>query len=490
MKNKKIFKIYNSLSKKLEEFKPLNPPKVTMYVCGITAYDSPHLGHARSAIIFDVLYRFLMSLGYDVIYVRNITDIDDKIINRSNKEKIFWKDLTEKYIKEYEDAIEKLKVLKPTYEPRASEHISEIIEIIKKLINNGFAYVSDGDVYFEVKKFPSYGRLSGRKIDELIAGARIEVSEKKKDPLDFALWKSAKPGEPFWESPWGKGRPGWHIECSAMSLKYLGETIDIHGGGLDLIFPHHENEIAQSEGATGKPFVRYFVHHGLITVEGEKMSKSLGNFVVVDYLLNKFHPEVIRTFLLSKHYRSPLDYSEKNIKETEKAIYHLYETLYWLKRVIPQKEGLLSKKARDLERKLLEFEEKFESALLEDLNTALALGHLFKFENEVYNFITRNPFPTTEEVILLENIAQKIKNTAGKILGIGDTDPLIFWQEERTRKLQQKGINIEEIEKMILERQKARKEKNFTLADEIRDKLREMGIVLKDTRIETFWYVE
>ncbi|RKX58401.1 MAG: cysteine--tRNA ligase, partial [Thermodesulfobacteriota bacterium] len=230
--------------------------------------------------------------------------------------------------------------------------------------------------------------------------------------------------------------------------------------------------------------------HGLITVEGEKMSKSLGNFVVVDYLLNKFHPEVIRVFLLSKHYRSPLDYSEKNIKETEKAIYHLYETLYWLKKAIPQKEGLLSKKARDLERKFLEFEEKFESALLEDLNTALALGHLFKFENEVYNFITRNPFPTAEEVILLENIAQKIKDTAGKILGIGDTDPLIFWQEERTRKLQQKGINIEEIEKMILERQKARKEKNFTLADEIRNKLREMGIVLKDTRIETFWYVE
>ncbi|MGC9017652.1 MAG: cysteine--tRNA ligase, partial [Caldimicrobium sp.] len=327
--------IYNTLTRRVEVFEPLNPPRVTMYVCGITAYDSSHLGHARSAVIFDVLYRLLKFLGYEVIYVRNITDIDDKIINRANKEGIDWRELTDKYTREYQEEMERLGVLKPSYEPKASEHISDMIEIIERLIKKGLAYVSDGDVYFSVEKFPQYGKLSGRKLEEMLTGVRIDPSERKRNPLDFALWKSAKPGEPYWESPWGYGRPGWHIECSAMSLKYLGETIDIHGGGLDLIFPHHENEIAQSEGATGKPFVRYFIHHGLITVNGEKMSKSLGNFVTTSYLLEKYHSEVIRAFLLSKHYRSPLDYSEKGIKEMEKAIYRMYETFYWIKKAKP-----------------------------------------------------------------------------------------------------------------------------------------------------------
>ncbi len=490
MDKAKTFRIYNSLTKKIEDFIPLNSPKVTMYVCGITAYDSSHLGHARSAVIFDVFYRFLKYLGYEVIYVRNITDIDDKIINRSNKEGIFWKDLTKKYIEEYEEVTKTLNLLKPTYEPRASEHIPEIIALIEKLIEKGFAYQSNGDVYFEVKKFPSYGKLSGRKIEELLTGVRIEVSEKKKNPLDFALWKSAKPGEPFWESPWGKGRPGWHIECSAMALKYLGETIDIHGGGLDLIFPHHENEIAQSEGANGKPFVRYFIHHGLITVNGEKMSKSLGNFVTMKYLLNKFHPEVIRAFLISTHYRSPLDYSEQNMKNIEKAIYRFYETLYWLKKAQPLKEGLLSKKARKLEKSLQEFENKFISALLDDFNTALALGHLFSFENEVYNFITKNPNFTTEEVLLLEKVEKTIKKLSGKILGIGEIDPFEFWKKERTRKLKSIDKELEEIETLVKEREKARKEKNFTLADKIRDELKKLGIILKDTKTETFWYIE
>ena len=490
MKQKKNLRIYNSLTKKIEEFVPSNPPKVTMYVCGITAYDSSHLGHARSAVVFDVFYRLLKYLGYEVVYVRNITDIDDKIINRSNKEGIFWRDLTERYIKEYEEVTKALGLLKPTYEPRASEHISEIIALIEKLVENGLAYQSNGDVYFKVAKFPSYGKLSGRKIEELIAGVRIEVSKKKRNPLDFALWKSAKPSEPFWESPWGKGRPGWHIECSAMALKYLGETIDIHGGGLDLIFPHHENEIAQSEGATGKPFVKYFIHHGLITVNGEKMSKSLGNFVTMEYLLNRFHPEVIKAFLLSTHYRSPLDYSEQNIKNMEKAIYRFYETLYWLRKAQPLKEGLLSEKARKLERSLNEFEENFISALLDDFNTALAMGHLFSFENEVYNFITRNPNLTTEESLLLEKIDKKIKELSGKILGIGEAEPEEFWKVERTKKLQSIGKNLQEIENLVKQREKARKEKNFALADKIRDELKSFGIILKDTRTETFWYME
>ncbi len=486
----KKLKIYNSLTKKVEDFTPLNPPKVTMYVCGITAYDSSHLGHARSAVVFDVFYRLLKFLGYDVVYVRNITDIDDKIINRANKEGILWKDLTERYIKEYEEVTKALGLLKPTYEPRASEHISDIIALIEKLIAKGLAYQSDGDVYFEVAKFSSYGKLSGRRIDELIAGARVEVSEKKRNPLDFALWKGYKPGEPFWESPWGKGRPGWHIECSAMALKYLGETIDIHGGGLDLIFPHHENEIAQSEGANDKPFVRYFIHHGLITVNGEKMSKSLGNYVTMEYLLNRFHPEVIKAFLLSTHYRSPLDYSERNIKNMERAIYRFYETLYWIKKVQPVKEGLLSEKARKVERALSEFEDKFISALLNDFNTASAMGHLFNLENELYNFIAKKPNLTTEEVLLLETAEKKIKELSGNILGIGKEEPVEFWKKERERKLKAMGKGLEEIESLVREREKARKEKNFTLADKIRDELKELGIILKDTKTETFWYIE
>lgn len=481
--------IYNTLSRKIEVFEPLNPPRVTMYVCGITAYDSSHLGHARSAIIFDVLYRVLRYLGYEVIYVRNITDIDDKIINRANREGIPWKELTEKYTREYQEEMEKLKVLKPTYEPRASEHIPEMIELIKKLLERGLAYVSEGDVYFDVSSFQGYGKLSGRKIEEMLAGVRIDPSEKKRHPLDFALWKSAKPGEPYWESPWGKGRPGWHIECSAMCLKYLGETVDIHGGGLDLIFPHHENEIAQSEGATGKPFVRYFIHHGLITVNGEKMSKSLGNFVTTSYLLERYHPEVIRTFLLSKHYRSPLDYSERGIKDVEKALYRFYETLYWIKKTRPLKEGPLKERSEILKRELENFKRNFLKALLDDLNTAEALGYLFSFEGDLYNFISRYRDLTSEEISLLGECLEAIQREGGSLLGIGEEDPERFFKFERERKLKLLGKSPEEIEKLIDRRFKARLEKNFELADQIREELKSLGIELKDTREETFWYI-
>ncbi|MFN3504801.1 MAG: cysteine--tRNA ligase [Caldimicrobium sp.] len=483
-------RLYNTLSGQVEIFEPLNPPKITMYVCGITAYDSSHLGHARSAVIFDVLYRVLDSLGYEVIYVRNITDIDDKIINRANKEGIYWKDLTEKYTLEYQEEMEKLKVKKPTYEPKASEHISEMLGLIQRLIDNGFAYVSEGDVYFSVEKFPSYGKLSKRRLEDLLTGVRIDPSEKKRNPLDFALWKGAKPFEPYWESPWGKGRPGWHIECSAMSLKYLGETIDIHGGGLDLIFPHHENEIAQSEAATGKPFVRFFVHHGLITVNGEKMSKSLGNFVTTSYLLEQYHPEVIRAFLLSKHYRSPLDYSENSIREMEKAIYKFYETLYWIKRAKAKTEKGHPERIQMLTELLNKFKENFLSSLLEDLNTAQAIGHLFSLEGELYNYINKYKDLGQEEVRLLNEMRENLQNYAGKYLGIAETDPDEFFEGERKRKLKLKGIEMKEIENLIKERFKARIEKNFILADEIREKLTSLGIRLKDTKEETFWFVE
>ncbi len=483
--------IYNTLTRKVEIFEPLNPPKVTMYVCGITAYDSSHLGHARSAIIFDVLYRVLRFLGYEVLYVRNVTDIDDKIINRANSEGIDWKVLTEKYTKEYQEEMVRLGVLKPTYEPRASEHIPEMIEIIKKLIEKGLAYVSDGDVYFSVEKYPEYGKLSGRKLEEMLTGVRIDPSEKKKNPLDFALWKSAKPGEPYWESPWGFGRPGWHIECSAMSLKYLGETIDIHGGGLDLIFPHHENEIAQSEGATGKPFVRYFIHHGLITVNGEKMSKSLGNFVTTSYLLEKYHPEVIRAFLLSKHYRSPLDYSEKDMDDMEKALYRMYETFYWIKKAKPKKEGPSPKeRIKNLIQTYQNFKEKFLQALLEDLNTAQALGFLFSLEGELYNFLTRFSELTTEEVNILKEILREVQKLSGELLGFANSDPEEFFKIERERKLKKLGKSLEEIESLVERRFQARKERNFELADRIREELKSLGIQLKDTKEETFWYVE
>jgi len=486
----KGFKIYNTLSRRIEDFVPLSQDKVTMYVCGITAYDSPHLGHARSAVIFDVFYRFLKYLGYQVTYVRNITDIDDKIINRSNKEGIFWKDLVEKYVKEYHEAMDALGVLRPDFEPRASEHIEDIIALISKLVEKGYAYESGGDVYFEVEKFKDYGKLSGRRLEELKAGVRIEVSEKKKNPLDFALWKSAKPGEPFWESPWGRGRPGWHIECSAMALKYLGETIDIHGGGLDLIFPHHENEVAQSEAANEKPFVRYFVHHGLITVNGEKMSKSLGNFVTMEYLLDRFHPEVIRAFLLSVGYRSPLDYSEQNIKNFEKAIYRFYETLYWIKKAEATKEGLLSKAGRKLERKLAKFEAEFLSALKEDFNTPSALATLFALEGEAYNFVSSRRDFSQEEVVLLNKVYEEIKAKAGKVLGIGREEPEEFWKKEKERKLRLKGKTLEEVEALVRKREEARKARDFETADKIRDELSTLGVVLKDRKTETFWYVE
>ncbi|MEZ0343403.1 MAG: cysteine--tRNA ligase [Caldimicrobium sp.] len=483
--------IYNTLTRKVEVFEPLNPPRVTMYVCGITAYDSSHLGHARSVVIFDVLYRVLKFLGYEVIYVRNITDIDDKIINRANKEGIFWKDLTEKYTKEYQEEMERLGVLKPSFEPKASEHIPEMIEIIKKLIEKKLAYVSNGDVYFCVERFPEYGKLSGRKLDEMLSGVRIDPSEKKRNPLDFALWKSAKPGEPYWESPWGYGRPGWHIECSAMSLKYLGETIDIHGGGLDLIFPHHENEIAQSEGATGKPFVRYFIHHGLITVDGEKMSKSLGNFVTTGYLLDKYHPEVIRAFLLSKHYRSPLDYSEKGIVDMEKALYRMYETFYWIKKAKAKKEGHSPKeRIKELQEKFQTFKENFLKALLEDLNTAQALGYLFSIEGELYNFLNKYGDLTSEEVEALKVMLAELQRLSGELLGVSHSDPLEFFKYERERKIKNLGKTLEEIEKLIEKRFQARKEKNFELADKIREELKNLGIHLKDTKEETFWYIE
>ncbi len=487
-------KFYNTLSRKKERFVPLVSPRVTMYVCGVTAYDDSHLGHARAAVFFDVVFRFLKHLGYEVLYVRNYTDVDDKIIRRAQKEGVSCEELAEKYIRSFAEDMQALKVLSPTYEPKATEHIPQIISLIQRLIDRGLAYVVEGDVYFAVEKFPEYGKLSGRHLEEMRAGARISVSEKKRHPLDFALWKAEKPGEPAWESPWGRGRPGWHIECSAMAMHYLGETIDIHGGGLDLIFPHHENEIAQSEGATGKPFVRYWLHNGMVTVGREKMAKSLGNFVTIKQMLARHHPEALRLFLLSMHYRSPLDYSEKVVSEHERALEGFYETLYLLERL-----EAVAEKAPEAQRKTLNqikenihhFEGRFLEALADDLNTARAIGILFSLEKDL-NVLLKlcGRKPSEEHLSLGQTAREKIQALAGEILGILEENPAVFIEGLRERALQRRGLDRQEIENQIKEREEARKVKDFARADAIRDELSKRGILLRDTPWGTFWKVE
>ena len=487
-------KFQNTLSRQKETFTPLSPPRVTMYVCGVTAYDESHLGHARAAVIFDVLYRFLRYLGYEVIYVRNYTDIDDKIIRRAQEEGKSAKELAEFYIRSYDEDMKALKVLKPTHEPRATEHIPQIIALIERLIEKGFAYVVEGDVYFAVEKFPEYGKLSGRNLEEMKAGARVSVSEKKRHPLDFALWKAEKPGEPSWESPWGRGRPGWHIECSAMAMHYLGESIDIHGGGLDLIFPHHENEIAQSEAATGKPFVRYWLHNGMVTVGREKMSKSLGNFVTIKQMLARHHPEALRLFLLSMHYRSPLDYSDKVVSDHAKALEGFYETLYLLRRLSPVAEAPPANQEKPLSKlreTISSFKDRFLSALADDLNTARAIGELFSLEKALNNLLKLcGRRPTKAHLELARAGEEAAREMAGKILGILEEEPEAFVEARREEALRAKGLEREEIEALIREREKARQEKDFPRADAIRDELAQKGILLRDTPWGTFWKVE
>ncbi len=487
-------KLYNTLTRRKEVFRPLTPPKVTMYVCGVTAYDEAHLGHARAAVVFDVLYRLLEHLGYEVHYARNYTDVDDKIIRRAREEGLSCEALAEKYINSYAADMAALKVRRPTYEPRATEHIPQIIDLVKTLEEKGFAYAVEGDVYFAVEKFPGYGKLSGRSLEEMRAGARISVSEKKKNPLDFALWKAEKPGEPSWESPWGRGRPGWHIECSAMAIHYLGETLDLHGGGLDLIFPHHENEIAQSEAATGKPFVRYWVHNGLVTVEKEKMSKSLGNFVTVKHMLSGHHPEALRLFLLSMHYRSPLDYSEKVVSDHERALEGLYETLYLLGRLEPVSEEAPAGQTKELDRLaqiIAGFPEAFLQGLLDDLNTARAIAEIFTLEkalNQLLKLCGRRP--AARHLSLAQKAREDLRRLAGGLLGIVEEDPEVFVEKAREKALKARGLKREEIEALIAKREEARKRKDFAVADAIRDELNQKGILLRDTPWGTFWKVK
>ena len=459
-------KIFNTLTRKKEEFVPINPGEVKMYSCGPTVYNYFHIGNARPFIIFDTVRRYLEYNGYKVTFVQNFTDIDDKMINRANDEGITVKDLGDRFIAEYFKDADALGIKRASVHPKATENIDSIIDIVKKLEDNGYAYSVDGDVYFSTKKFKEYGKLSHQPLDDLEAGARIDVNENKKDPMDFALWKKQKPGEPAWESPWGMGRPGWHIECSAMANKYLGETIDIHSGGQDLIFPHHENEIAQSECANCKPFARYWMHNGYINVDNRKMSKSLGNFFTVRDVLKEFDGEVVRFFMLSAHYRSPINFSKDLIEQAKVGLERLYtciDNLEFLKESVADSEVCENiKKLSD------DCKKAFCDAMDDDLNTGLAIAALFDFVREVNTNITAVSKNSVGDIDLCINTLREL----GSVLGL----------------LQKKKDTLdEEIEALIEKRQQARKSKNFALADEIRDTLKAQGIVLEDTPNGVKW---
>ncbi len=483
--------LYNSMTKKKEKFVSREQGKVYMYVCGITAYDLCHIGHARAAVVFDVLVRLLKYLGYEVIFARNFTDIDDKIIKRANEMGLSCELVAQKYIDAFYEDMEKLNILPPTYEPRATEHIKEMQDLIGVLIDKGYAYTTQkGDVYFRVRALSSYGQLSGRDVEELRSGVRVDVMEDKEDPLDFALWKSSKPGEPWWDSPWGKGRPGWHIECSAMSEKYLGLPLDIHGGGQDLIFPHHENERAQTVAAREIEFVNYWVHNGFVQVKGEKMSKSLGNFVTLRDIYERFLPEVLRFFLLTKHYKTPLDFSFENLEEAEKALKKVYETkksIQDLLAISPTKDIPVS---QDIKSELHQFKDKWKKAIQDDLNTAATLGHVFNIIKLANRMTQEKKFRQSKNSVeILKEIYHEIDEIGG-ILGVFYKEPDEFLDELKRFKAKRRDIDIGEIETLIAARQEARKNKDFKRADEIRDTLIKKGVILKDTPNGCVWDLE
>ena len=470
---------------------------VGIYVCGITAYDVCHIGHARAAIVFDVAVRHLRARGYRVTYVKNFTDIDDKIIDRAKKEGVSIKEIAEKYIKLHDEDMAALGVITPDVTPKATEHMDEMIALISVLLEKGHAYCVDGDVYFAINNFHQYGGLSGRNLEEMIAGARVDINDKKKNPLDFVLWKNSKEGEPFWESPWGKGRPGWHIECSAMSRKYLGETFDIHGGGEDLVFPHHENEIAQSQAATGKPLANYWMHNGFVKINAEKMSKSLGNVFPVRDILKIYHPEVLRLFMLQSHYRSPVDYSESSLAETRSGLVRCYTTLQLLKEYLRKpataaataNENILAKQQEYIS-KLKDLKEKFDSSLDDDFNTAQALGYVFEAVRLMNSFMAiEKNMPEAIQTNILDE-AKKAFDHFGAVLGVFQEDPDYFFNFDREIEVRKRRLNIGEIEGLIRERQAARTAKDWTKADAIRQELAGLHVVLKDTTNTTSWIIE
>ncbi len=476
-----MLRIYNTLTGKKEVFEPLVSGHVGMYVCGVTVYDVCHIGHARSALVFDVIRRYLEYKGFNVSFVKNFTDIDDKIIARAQRDGVDWKSVAEKYIEEYYREMGLLGVRKADIEPKATEHIAEMQKIIDSLMENGYTYTRDGDVYYRVKNFKEYGKLSRRDIEEMLAGARVEIDDRKEYPLDFALWKSSKTGEPSWSSPWGGGRPGWHIECSAMSMKYLGQTFDIHGGGKDLIFPHHENEIAQSEASTGKTFARYWIHNGFVNVNQEKMSKSLGNFFTIREVFDKYPysshvtAEVLRYFLISNHYRSPVDFSDHGMNASHAALDGFYSMFQKVEELSDVSEGeLLS--YQDFTSAIEECKKEFIEAMDDDFNTAAAIGSMQKL---------RRGINTNLEHGISLDAAKKILDlfkTFGSILGLFSIDPFNWKRLKYEGTIPQVSVSMSdaEIRKLVMEREDARRKKDWKRSDEIRLQLKDAGIILED----------
>ena len=458
--------LYNTLTKKKEEFKPLNPPNVNFYICGPTVYDYFHIGNARSFIISDMLRRYLIYKGYKVKFVMNITDIDDRIIKKSIDEKISFNEVASKYTKAFLEDISALKLKPADVNPKATEHIGEIINLIKTLEEKGIAYNVDGDVFYDVSKFEGYGKLSGKNLEQLESGARVEINETKKNPLDFALWKKAKPGEPSWESPWGKGRPGWHIECSAMSCKHLGESFDIHAGGNDLIFPNHENEIAQSEGATGKPFVKYWLHFGFLNINEEKMSKSLGNFFTARDILINYSAEAIRLFFAQAYYRGPLNFSDELLQAAQKGV----EKFVNLAQKINDELNKDNSEGVYPEIDIKKYLDEFETVMDDDFNSAQGVAVIFDFAKEVNRIIASDQKIKKDFFVDVKNFLTK---TAVDVLGIMNFDLTVKGGGELEDAL---------IEFLIELRNNAKKEKNFSLADKIRDRMKEIGVVLQDSK--------
>ena len=488
--------VYNTLTKTKEDFVPLEAGRVKLYVCGVTVYDYCHIGHARSAIVFDVIYRYLRFRGNEVTFVRNFTDIDDKIIRRANEMGVDYRTVAERFIAAFEEDMDRLGVLRPTLEPLATDHIDGMIEIIARLMEKGVAYQAGTDVYFQVERFAAYGKLSGRVLEDMMAGARVEVDVNKRNPMDFVLWKGSKPGEPWWDSPWGPGRPGWHIECSAMGSRYLGKTFDIHGGGKDLIFPHHENEIAQSEAAFDVPFVRYWLHNGFVNINDEKMSKSLGNFFTIRDVLEQVHPEALRLFVLSKQYRSPVDFSDENVAEAERGLDRLYSTLAAVEERAPAPpdgqvhEKQLRSQDAELYDELALLPVVFVEAMDNDFNTAQAIGYLFGLQRHLQRFLDR--FGQKKLKGAAAQLARKsaaVLTEHARVLGLLGRDPQSFAEEQKKLKLKLTGLTEEEVERRIQLRDQARTARDFAEADRIRSELETGKIQLEDTPQGTRWRV-
>ena len=476
-------RVFNTATRKKEEFQPLEPGKVRLYVCGVTVYDVCHIGHARAYVAFDVVQRYLRWKGFDVTYVRNFTDVDDKIIARANEIGVDVTELTDRFIGEFHDDMDALGVQPADVEPRVTDHIPEIVETVRKIIDNGHAYVESGDVYYDITSFPGYLALSGRKLDDMLAGGseRVDPDDRKRNPMDFALWKASKPDEPAWDSPWGPGRPGWHIECSTMSSKYLGDVFDIHGGGADLIFPHHENERAQSWAASGREFVRYWIHNGFVNVSGEKMAKSLKNFFTIKDVLTRFHPESLRYFLLTTHYRSPINFTETAISEAENRVEYLYESACaartFLERIPTEPDQEALKVIRD----------RFQSSMDDDFNTAAALGGLAddaKALNEALALKGKGPDKATKIATLFAAIKDQ-----GHVLGLCQREPEESRMKCQTFKIDRRGLDRMEVDRLVEKRNEARKSKDFATADAVRDTLLEMGVHVMDTPDGTRWKV-